>query len=89
MVKVIAQGKTFYCEHGAKLRKVLLENSVDLHNGGAEVINCRGIGTCGTCAVKVAGEVSKANWRDKTRRVLLSPFSYKKPAFSVSNLCFG
>jgi ferredoxin len=67
---VLAQGKTIECKKGANLRKVLLENSVDLYNGGANVINCQGIGTCGTCAVGVEGEVSEPNWRDQTRRSL-------------------
>lgn len=70
MVQVLAQGKTIMCDRGDNLRKVLLKNGIDLYNGGAVAINCRGIGTCGTCAVKVEGEVSEANWRDKTRRTL-------------------
>jgi ferredoxin len=68
MPKVLAQGKLIECENKANLRKVLLKHGVDLHNGGSQVINCRGIGSCGTCAVKVEGEVSAANWRDRTRR---------------------
>lgn len=63
MPKVLAQGKTIECEKKANLRKVLLHNGIDLYNNGALFINCRGIGTCGTCAVKVEGEVSAANWR--------------------------
>jgi ferredoxin len=70
MPKVLAQGKTIECYARANLRKVLLENGIDLYNGGAKVINCRGIGSCGTCAVKVEGEVSPVNWRDKARRSL-------------------
>lgn len=70
MPKVLAQGKTIECQSHANLRKILLHNGIDLYNGGAKVINCRGIGSCGTCAVKVEGEVSAANWRDKTRRSL-------------------
>ncbi|WP_445974535.1 2Fe-2S iron-sulfur cluster-binding protein [Plectonema radiosum] len=31
------------------------------------MINCRGIGSCGTCAVAVQGEVSEPNWKEKTR----------------------
>lgn len=77
MVNVLAQGKTITCDRGANLRKVLLQNGIDLYNGGAAVINCRGIGTCGTCAVGVEGEVSEANWRDKTRRSL-PPHSHTK-----------
>lgn len=68
MPKVLGQGKLIECESQANLGKVLLKNSVNLHNGGSKVINCRGIGTCGTCAVKVEDEVSAANWRDQTRR---------------------
>ncbi|HIK27612.1 MAG: (2Fe-2S)-binding protein [Oscillatoriaceae bacterium SKW80] len=70
MPKVTAQGKTFECEQGANLRQVLLKNGIDLYNGGAKALNCRGIGTCGTCAVFIEGEVSEPNWRDKMRRSL-------------------
>jgi ferredoxin len=70
MPQVTAQGKSFTCEIGANLRQVLLENSVDLYNGNARIINCMGIGTCGTCAVAIEGDVSEANWRDTTRRSL-------------------
>ncbi|MEM9119587.1 MAG: 2Fe-2S iron-sulfur cluster-binding protein [Cyanobacteria bacterium P01_F01_bin.56] len=68
MPKVRAQGRTFECELGANLRKVLLRHGVDLHNGQSKLINCRGIGSCGTCAVHVVGPVSEVNWRDRTRR---------------------
>ncbi|MBD1871147.1 (2Fe-2S)-binding protein [Cyanobacteria bacterium FACHB-471] len=70
MPKVTAQGKTFDCETGANLRQVLLQHKVELHNGQANLINCRGIGTCGTCAVQIQGGISEANWRDRTRRSL-------------------
>jgi len=70
MPTVSAQGKLINCEPGANLRQVLLANGVDLYNGQAQVINCHGLGTCGTCAVQVEGEVSPPNWKDKTRRSL-------------------
>jgi len=70
MPKVTAQGKTFECEQGSNLRKVLLANGIDLYNGKSKVINCTGIGTCGTCAVQVEGEVNQASWTEKTRRSL-------------------
>ena len=41
------------CEEGAVLREVLLEAGVSPHNGGATALNCRGHGTCGTCAVEI------------------------------------
>lgn len=67
MPKVIAQGKTIECDRGANLRQVLLKNNVDLYNGGATMINCRGIGTCGTCAVEIEGDVSEMSWREQAR----------------------
>lgn len=89
MPKVLAQGKTIECEKKANLRKVLLHNGIDLYNNGALFINCRGIGTCGTCAVKVEGEVSAANWRSKCTAIAHAlPFSYIKPTFIVPNSGF-
>jgi len=67
MPKVTAQGKTFSCEQGSNLRKILLDNGINLYNGKAKIINCTGISTCGTCAVKVEGEVSEPNWKEKAR----------------------
>ena len=70
MPNVTAQGKTFDCKVGANLRRVLLDHEIALYNGNASWINCRGIGSCGTCAVMIEGNVSAANWKDKGRRSL-------------------
>jgi ferredoxin len=78
MATVTVQGQTFECPTGANLRQVLLahqadlagDSPVNLYNGRAQWINCRGIGSCGTCAVAIEGEVAAANWRDRTRRSL-------------------
>jgi len=70
MPTVIAQGKTLTCPPGANLRQVLIAGGVDLHNGQSRLINCRGLGSCGTCAVAIEGPVSAVNWRDLTRRSL-------------------
>ncbi|TVR12080.1 MAG: (2Fe-2S)-binding protein [Phormidium sp. GEM2.Bin31] len=70
MPTVFAAGQTIECDRGANLRRVLLRQGIALYNGKASLINCRGIGSCGTCAVAVEGEVSDANWRDRTRRSL-------------------
>ncbi|MGD1950599.1 MAG: 2Fe-2S iron-sulfur cluster-binding protein [Leptolyngbyaceae cyanobacterium] len=78
MPKVTAQGKTFECATGANLRRALLDNDVDLYNGNAKLINCRGIGSCGTCAVLIEGEVSTANWKDRGRRSL-PPHKSERP----------
>ena len=70
MPTVTVQGKTFTCSQNANLRKVLLKQEITLHNGKSKIINCRGIGSCGTCAVEIIGEVASPNWKDKARRSL-------------------
>jgi ferredoxin len=70
MPTVKAFGKTITCPDEANLRKVLIENGIELYNGNAKIINCMGIGSCGTCAVEIEGEVSEPNWKDKVRRSL-------------------
>lgn len=67
MPTIKAQGKTFECEAGVNLRQVLLKQGVAVHNGGATVINCRGLGTCGTCAVAIQGAVAEPSWREQAR----------------------
>lgn len=44
------------CEEGAILRDVLLDSGVSPHNGRADSLNCRGHGTCGTCAVEIGAD---------------------------------
>ncbi len=78
MPTVTAQEKTFACPVGANLRRVLLDHGIDLYNGNARLINCRGIGSCGTCAVHIEGEVSPANWKDTGRRSL-PPHNPERP----------
>jgi ferredoxin len=51
---VTYRGRTVACEAGAILREVLLDAGETPHGGGSRTLNCRGHGTCGTCAVAVA-----------------------------------
>ncbi len=51
-------GREIECPLGANLRMVLLRARLPLYNGAARAIHCRGMGTCGTCAVRIEGEVS-------------------------------
>jgi len=47
------RGRSVDCERGAVLREVLLAAGESPHNGRADALNCRGNGTCGTCAVRL------------------------------------
>jgi ferredoxin len=67
MPTVTSRGRTIDCETGAVLRDVLLDAGETPHNGRARVLNCRGHGSCGTCAVAVSGPVSAPTWREPLR----------------------
>lgn len=47
------RGQTVTVPKGTVIRTALLQNGLTPHNGRSQVINCRGLGTCGTCAVEV------------------------------------
>ena len=70
MPEVRVQGKIIICQERENLRQLCLKNGIEIHSGQSRWINCRGIGTCGTCALKIEGEVSEANWKDRARRAL-------------------
>lgn len=52
-VAITYRGRALRAPRGAKLRTALLQAGVSPHNGRATLINCRGLGTCGTCAVEI------------------------------------
>ncbi len=45
----------------------MLESGVPLYNSIAGAIHCRGLGTCGTCAVQIEGPVSPPTAIEKWR----------------------
>lgn len=55
---ILFSGREISCEHGANLKQVLLREGLSPYNGKARQVNCRGLGTCGTCAVEIEGKVS-------------------------------
>ncbi|MEN9209970.1 MAG: 2Fe-2S iron-sulfur cluster-binding protein, partial [Thermostichus sp. DG02_2_bins_29] len=67
MPQIQVQDRTLSCAEGANLRQVLLQEGVQLYNPPAHIVNCHGLGTCGTCAVQIEGEVSPMGWRERTR----------------------
>jgi len=51
-------GRAVACAEGANLRRVLMDAGLPLYHRVARAIHCRGMGTCGTCAVRIEGPVS-------------------------------
>ncbi len=58
------------CRAGENLRDVLRRAKLSPHNGLSRLANCHGLGTCGTCAVHVRGEVSQAGVLERIRLAL-------------------
>jgi len=52
-VRVIRGGRvtTLEASHGAILRRVLLENELSPYSETNRILNCHGLGICGTCQV--------------------------------------
>jgi ferredoxin len=61
------QHQTIEVETGENLRTALLRAGAPLYNGHARWLNCRGLGTCGTCAVFVQGHLSEPTAVEKAR----------------------
>ena len=61
------QDQTIECPEGANLRMVLTRARLPLYNSAAKAINCRGRGTCGTCAVEIEGPVSEPTAAEQRR----------------------
>lgn len=72
--RVRFKGAEVLARRGETLRTALLRSGAATpHNGRAQLINCRGLGTCGTCAVEIRGQVWPASWNVKERLRLNFP----------------
>lgn len=67
MPTVTFNNQTMICAAGENLRQVLMKHQAPLYNGKANIINCMGIGSCGTCAVEIAGDLPPKNWKENAR----------------------
>lgn len=70
MVTVTYRGRVIAAKKGERLRNILLRAGTHPHNGGL-LITCRGLGTCGTCAVSVTPNdhviPAETSWREHAR----------------------
>lgn len=51
--KTDGNDNVIHAESNQKLRDILIKNDIYPYNDKAKYINCRGLGSCGTCAVSV------------------------------------
>ncbi|PNH08626.1 hypothetical protein TSOC_004823 [Tetrabaena socialis] len=72
-VRIAFRGREAAVPPGTKLRTALLLSGLTPHSEGAVYINCRGLGSCGTCAVEVSGAVQPAEWTTAERLRLNFP----------------
>lgn len=56
-----SNAKQLIIQKGEILRSAMLKRGVSPHNGRSRLINCRGLGTCGTCAVEVTSNRSSSS----------------------------
>jgi len=66
------EGQSVECPEGANLRVVLIRARMPLYSSAAQALNCRGLGACGTCAVRIEGRVSEPT-PTELRRLALPP----------------
>jgi ferredoxin len=67
MPRIRFHGFVLNCEQGENVRQILRRNGLPPYNGSARFLNCRGLGTCGTCAVEIKGAVSTRTRVEKWR----------------------
>ena len=68
MPKIEFQGKQI--EIGTSdisLRKALINEGYSPHNGNSAWLNCKGLGTCGTCAIHFEGTANEPTPQEKWR----------------------
>jgi len=53
-IRIHGSDKVIQAEKGANLRKILLANKIKIYAFPDGFLNCRGVGICGTCLVKIA-----------------------------------
>lgn len=79
-VKFIKEKKTVDAESGENLRQVALRHGIQIYSGPHTVVNCRGFGQCGSCAVAVRKGAENCNERGlwEKFRVFVGPLLFWK-----------
>ena len=73
------EDKTIEVAEGSNLRRVALENGIDLYKFVAKMTNCGGAGQCGTCIVDVVEGSDRLSPRTtpEERKLKRKPATYR------------
>ncbi|MEL6560682.1 MAG: 2Fe-2S iron-sulfur cluster binding domain-containing protein [Bacteroidota bacterium] len=52
---------------GTNLKRALAKANLSPYNGSSKYLNCKGLGTCGTCAVSIKGDTTPKTAVEKWR----------------------
>jgi ferredoxin len=61
--------RTIVANNGEILRTAMLRNGISPHNGKSRLINCRGLGTCGTCAIEIYNTGTNDDASDNNKNI--------------------
>jgi ferredoxin len=65
--KITFGDRTITCADETTLREALRREGLTPHGGRSQWLNCTGIGSCGTCAVEIRGEVGPLTAMERWR----------------------
>lgn len=67
MHKILFNNNVIEVEDNSNLRSSIISAGLSPHNGKAKYLNCKGFGTCGTCAVAIEPDDRNLNSMEKWR----------------------
>lgn len=86
-ITFVPANKDVIAANGANLREKALQNGVDLYTFGGKLMNCGGVGQCGTCIVEILEGME--NLSPKTdfeeRRLKRKPPTYRLACQTLAN----
>ena len=66
-MKVEFKNKIIEIEKGRNLLRELKRNKLSPYNGFSNYFNCKGLGSCGTCAIEIEGACNKPTKMEQWR----------------------
>ena len=86
-IKFINENKEATVADGANLRVKAVENGIDIYKLVGKMVNCGGIGQCGTCIVQIAEGMENLSPRTEfeQRKLKRKPETYRLACQTLVN----